>query len=413
MQFDVLIVGTGHGGAQTAISLRHQGFTGTLAMLGDEFEMPYERPPLSKEYLAGEKSFDRLLIRPEQFWAERQVRFLLGMRAVSVHPRKHEVLLQNGDTIAYKQLIWAAGGSPRPLACEGGRLKGVHAIRSRHDVDQLIGELKLHGSVTIIGGGYIGLEAAAALRRLGKNVVLLESQPRVLARVAGEELSRFYEREHRTQGVDIRLNQSIACLEGLDGRISGIRFSDGSVLKSPVVIVGIGIQPSVEPLATAGAVCPNGVAVDQYCRTNLPNIFAIGDCAMHPNIFAQGASIRLESVQNANDHAATVARFITGRPQAYEAVPWFWSHQYDLKLQTIGLSMGHDDTVLRGNPEKRSFSIVYLRGGQVIALDCVNSVHDYVYGRALILSNARPSPCQLADPSVSLKFIPEAPNIEK
>jgi 3-phenylpropionate/trans-cinnamate dioxygenase ferredoxin reductase subunit len=405
VQFDVLIVGAGHGGAHTAIALRQLGFSGTVAVVGEDPHLPYERPPLSKEYLSGNKGFDRLLIRPELFWVERQVDFFLGMRVISVDPRDHKVILQNGDGLVYKQLIWAAGGSARPIACEGAHLLGVHTIRSRQDADQLVGELSTHETVTIIGGGYIGLEAAAVLRKLGKRVVLLEALPRVLARVAGEELSWFFEREHRAQGVDIRLNQRIACLEGVEGRVSGVRFSDGSVLSASVVIVGIGIKPSVEPLASAGADCPNGVAVDQHCRTNLPDVFAIGDCALHSNVFAHGSPIRLESVQNAHDQAMTVARFIMGQPQPYEAIPWFWSHQYDLKLQTIGLSIGYNDTVVRGDPQTRSFSVVYLRDGQVVALDCVNSVHDYVYGRALILSTARPTRAQLADSSFSLKSL--------
>jgi 3-phenylpropionate/trans-cinnamate dioxygenase ferredoxin reductase component len=405
VRYDVLIAGTGHAGSHAAITLRQEGFSGTIAFVGDEPHLPYERPPLSKEYLSGDRDFDGILIRPEQFWAERDIRFFLGAGITVVSPAAREVRLNDGRTLCYSKLIWAAGGAPRRLNCEGWDLRGVHAIRNRSDVDRLIGELESQASVVIIGGGYIGLEAAAVLRKLGKAVVLLEALPRVLARVAGNDLSRFYEREHRAHGVDLRLDQRIARLEGSHGRVTAVRLSNGSLLDCGLVIVGIGIIPAVQPLAHAGADCPDGVLVDEYCRTSLRDIFAIGDCALHISSFANGCAIRLESVQNANDHANTVARFILGQPRPYAAVPWFWSHQYDLKLQTIGLSMGHDGTVLRGDPEARSFSIAYLRQGRVIALDCVNAVKDYVYGRKLVLSGATPERRLLADPAVSLKTL--------
>lgn len=254
-----------------------------------------------------------------------------------------------------------------------------------------------------VGGGYIGLEAAAVLTKLGKKVVLLEALPRVLARVAGEDLSSFYEAEHRAHGVDLRTNVSVSAIDGVDGKVTAVRLEDGSSIRAQMVIVGIGIIPAVEPLIAAGAEGGNGVNVDAHCRTSLPHVYAIGDCAAHANGFAEGAMIRLESVQNANDQANIAAKAICGDPQAYTATPWFWSNQYDLKLQTVGLSTGHDQSVLRGDPVARSFSIVYLKAGYVVALDCVNMVKDYVQGRKLVEAGAKIDPALLADATIPLK----------
>jgi 3-phenylpropionate/trans-cinnamate dioxygenase ferredoxin reductase component len=401
--YDVLIVGAGHGGAQAGIALRQLHFTGSIALVGKEPELPYERPPLSKEYLAGDKAFERLLIRPAAFWAERDVTLRLGCAAAAVDPGARRVTFADGETAAYGKLVWAAGGEPRRLACTGGDLAGIHTVRTRADVDLMLAELPETRRVVVIGGGYIGLEAAAVLRKLGRDVVLVEALDRVLARVAGEPLSRFYEAEHRAHGVDVRLGCSVACIHGAGGRVSGVELSSGEVIKADMVVVGIGILPSVEPLIAAGAAGGNGLEVDEYCRTSLPDIYAIGDCAAHPNAFAGGAQVRLESVQNATDQAITAARAIVGDPQPYRATPWFWSNQYDLKLQTVGLSPGADDLVVRGDPAARSFSIIYLRAGRVVALDCVNMVKDYVQGRKLVEASAIIPPALLADISRPLK----------
>ncbi len=411
-RYDVLIVGAGHGGAQAALMLRQQKFAGTVALLGDEPEPPYERPPLSKEYLSGEKTFERILIRPATFWAEREVALLLDRRVVSVDPAAHSVALADGSSIGYGTLIWATGGSPRRLSCPGHDLVGVHGVRTRADVDRMMAELDGVTNVVVIGGGYIGLEAAAVLTKFGKHVTVLETMDRVLARVAGEPLSRFYEAEHRAHGVDVRLGAKVDGLVGFQpigedepARVTGVHMSDGEVLPAQMVIVGIGIVPAVEPLLEAGAEGGNGVAVDAQCRTSLPDIFAIGDCAAHANDFARGATIRLESVQNANDQATLVAKTIMGADAPYHAVPWFWSNQYDLRLQTVGLSTGFDQAIVRGEPATRSFSVVYLREGKVIALDCVNAVKDYVQGRALVIGGLSPAPESLADAAIPLKSL--------
>ncbi len=396
--FDVLIVGAGHGGAQAAIALRQRKFEGTIALLGDEPELPYERPPLSKEYLAGDKPFERLLIRPAAFWVDRDITLLPGRLVVSVDAAAHQVSTADGSTIGYRTLIWATGGTPRRLTCAGHDLSGVHGVRTRADVDRMIAELP-----AVTGGGYIGLEAAAVLTKLGKPVTVLEAAPRVLARVAGEPLSHFYEAEHRAHGVDLRTGVTVDSIVGENGAASGVRLADGTVLPGNLVIVGIGIIPAVAPLLAAGADGGNGVNVDALCRTSLPDIFAIGDCAAHPNPYADGAVIRLESVQNANDQATTVAKLLTGEETPYDAVPWFWSNQYDLKLQTVGLSIGHDAVVLRGDVAARSFSVIYLKHGHVIALDCVNATRDYVQGRTLVVARAVVDPARLADAAVPLK----------
>lgn len=400
--YDVLIVGAGHAGAQTAITLRSLGFEGTIGLVGDEPELPYERPPLSKEYLSGEKPFERIQLRPASYWADKDLILIQGHRVVSIDPANRVVTLANGVRLGYKNVVWAAGGDPRRLSCPGADLQGVHYVRNRADVDAIMTDLPNADRVVVVGGGYIGLEAAAVLSKLGKQVVLLEALPRVLARVAGEALSQFFENEHRAHGVDLRTDVMVVELTGNE-RVTGVVLDSGENIAADMVIVGVGILPSVQPLLDAGAAGGNGVLVDSQCRSSLPDIFVIGDCAAHANDFADGEVIRLESVQNANDMAVIAAKTICGQQAVYKATPWFWSNQYDLKLQTVGLSIGHDETVLRGDPETRSFSIIYLKAGKLIALDCVNNVRDYSHGRRLVELSVSIDAAHLADTSRMLK----------
>lgn len=401
---DVIIVGAGHAGAQAAIALRQNGFEGRVLLVGREPEIPYERPPLSKEYLAREKTFDRICIRPAQFWDDKQISLTLNAEVVSIDPEGHTAMLDDGTQVEYGKMIWAAGGDARGLSCSGAQLQGVHTIRNKADVDRLMHELDAGAKrAVVIGGGYIGLEAAAVLTKFDVAVILIEAMPRVLARVAGEALSTFYEAEHRAHGVDLRTDAKMHCLVGEGTRVTGVKMEDGTILPADLVIVGIGIIPCVDPLRSAGAKGENGVDVDQFCRTSLPDIYAVGDCATHANAFADGAAIRVESVQNANDMANTAAKHICGDPVSYRATPWFWSNQYDLRLQTVGLSIGHDQTVLRGDPALRSFSVIYLKNGRIIALDCVNMVRDYVQGKKLVEAGAVIAPELLADAGVPLK----------
>lgn len=403
--FDVLIIGSGHGGVQAASALRQLDFAGSVAILTVDIDEPYERPPLSKDYLSGDKDFHAIHLRGPDFWTEKQIALLLGRSVSAVDPLGHRVTCDGGESFGYGKLIWAAGGEPRRLTCDGHDLAGLHAIRSRADVDRLRAELGDAQRVVVIGGGYIGLEAAASLTTLGKHVTVLEALDRLLARVAAKPISDFFEAQHRAHGADIRLNAAVTCIEGEGGRVARVILADGSAMPADVVIVGIGIVPHVAALATAGADAPNGVAVDEYCRTSLPDIYAVGDCALHRNVFGPERRLRVESVQNAVDQASVAARHIVGDPLAYAATPWFWSNQYDIKLQTIGLNSDYDQAVIRGDPESGRFSVVYLRGGTIVALDCVNLVKDFVQGRALVEHRVSIDPATLADPATSLKSL--------
>ena len=403
MHHDIIIVGAGHGGAQAAVQLRQSGFGGSIAVIGEEPEIPYERPPLSKDFLAGEKEFERMLIRPAGFWADRGITMLTSTTVTAVDAEAHTLTTAAGDSIGYGTLIWATGGAPRALTCPGHDLAGIHAIRTRADVEALKAELPAAQRIAIVGGGYIGLEAAAVLSKMAKQVTVLEAMDRVLARVAGPALSAFYQAEHRAHGVTIRTGEQVTAVTGQAGRATGVTLASGETIAADLVIVGIGIIPAVAPLLAAGATGGNGIDVDEFCRTSLPDVFAIGDCAAHHNAFAGDALIRVESVQNANDMATTVAKLLTGTAKPYHAVPWFWSNQYDLRLQTVGLSTGYDAVVQRGDPGLRAFSLVYLKAGRVIALDCVNSVRDYVQGKALVEHGVSVAPALLADAEVPLK----------
>jgi len=403
---DVVIVGTGHGGAQAAIALRQHGFDGSILMIGRDHAPPYERPPLSKEYLAGDKGFERIMIRPEKFWADKEIALRLGAAVTGIDARARRLTLSDGGSITYRKLIWSGGGDPRRLPVPGAVLPGVFYVRDKGDADAMMAALAGGAKrAVVIGGGYIGLEAAAVLRKLGCAITLVEMLPRLLARVAGAEMSDFYAAEHRRQGVDVRLGEGVRAVLGEDaGRVTGVMLDSGEQIACEMVIVGIGVVPAVAPLIAAGAAGSNGVDVDFCCRTTLDDIYAIGDCAAHANPFADGAVIRLESVQNAHDMASTVARAIMGEKEPYHALPWFWSNQYDLKLQTAGLSLGFDQTVLRGDPSTRKFTVVYLKDGKPIAFDCVGTMKDYVQGRKLLENGVgKVDPALLADPDVPIK----------
>ncbi len=396
--FDVLIVGAGQAGAQAAISLRQEGFSGSITMVGEESDFPYERPPLSKEYLAGDRTADRLLLRPPAFWAERDIRILRETRIARVE--RGIATAEDGRLFHFGTLIWAAGGHARRLSCPGSELGGIHCIRTRQDDDALRADLSTATRVAIIGGGYVGLEAAAVLSKAGKQVTVIEAQPRLLARVTAAPVSDFYRARHEAHGVTVLLDSQVEALEGAH-RVDTVRLADGRRIACDLVIVGIGLVPSIAPLGLVG----NGVPVDAHCRTGLPGIYAIGDCAAHVSRFADGATIRLESVQNAVDMAKAAAAHIVHGDGAkpYDACPWFWSNQYDLKLQTVGLSTGSDETVVRGEPASGKWSLVYLRAGRVVALDCINVPRDYVQGKELVERGAMLAPALLADTNIPLK----------
>ncbi|MFI7067222.1 NAD(P)/FAD-dependent oxidoreductase [Kribbella sp. NPDC050124] len=402
--FDCLIVGAGHAGAETAISLRQSGYDASVGLVGAEPVPPYERPAMSKEYLAGKNDFDQLLLRPADYWATHHIALRLGRRVTTVDADAHLVTCDDGSVISYHTLVWAAGGVPRALDCPGHDLVGVRSIRTKADCDQLIAVLPRTERVVVIGGGYVGLEAAAVLRELGKQVDVVEALDRVLARVTGEPVSRFYETEHRSQGVRLHLGMGVAEILGRDGAVIGVRLTDGTVIDAEQVIVGIGVEPAIQPLLDAGAESTSnrsGVLVDDVCRTTIPDIYCVGDCS----ILRNGPGIRIESRQNAYEQAHAAAKAISGRPEPLRLVPWFWSNQYDVRLQTVGLSAGHDQVVLRGHPGSRSFSLVYLKNGVVIALDCINAARDYIQGRKLVEAGTRVPPDLLADERQPLKAL--------
>lgn len=403
----VLIVGAGQAGAQAAISLRQGGYAGAITMVGEEADPPYERPPLSKEYLAGEKPADRLLLRPSAFWAERGVALRPGVRIEAVDADARVATAGDGEGFGYDQLIWAAGGHARPLPAPGAALAGVHRIRTRADVDALRADLRVAARVLVVGGGYVGLESAAVCVKAGHRVVLVENEPRLLARVAGAAVGGFYAEQHRARGVDVRLGTGVVALHGAHGRVTGAELSTGEAVAADVVIVGIGLVPSAGVLGLAGAETRDGVVVDGHCRTTLPGVYAIGDCARAPCAWHPAGEARMESVANAVETAKAAAAHIVmgGAATPVGGVPWFWSNQYDLRLQTVGLGAGHDEVVVRGTPDAAGWSLVYLRAGAVVALDCINAPRDYVQGKALVERRLAPDPALLADPAVPLKAL--------
>ncbi|MBO6527548.1 FAD-dependent oxidoreductase [Erythrobacter sp.] len=401
--FDVAIVGSGHGGAQAAITLRQKKFSGSIGIITAEHEPPYERPPLTKDYLAGERALERMLLRPKPFWEGNGIDLLRSRRVTGLLPGRRVLTLSNDTCVSYGKLIWAAGGRARKLDCPGSGLDGVCAIRTLDDCNELRRELESARKVVAIGGGYIGLEAAATLRKLGKDVTLIEASERLLSRTCDPVISDYLEQEHRRHGVAVRLATNVVSIKGHQGRVAGVTLEGGATLEADLVIVGIGLDPRIAELKAAGAQCANGILVDSHCRASLEHIYAIGDCAAFRNCWTRGDYARLESVQNAAGMARTAVQDILGGDESYEELPWFWSHQYDLKLQTIGWNAGYDRVVLRGEKSTGRFTLAYLKGGVVIALDCINQPADFVQGRKLIEARASVDPAKLADPAHSLK----------
>lgn len=398
---DVLIVGGGHAGAMAAIGLRQNGFSGSITMVGDEAALPYERPPLSKAYLNGSLEQHRLYLRKAEFWQDRDIDVRLGTPVTRLDAQDRTATLSTGEIIRFTWCILATGGRARPLPVPGAELAGVHYLRTLTDVDGIRASLAPGARLAVIGGGYIGLEVAASARKLGHDVTLIEALDRVLARVTSPVVSRFFEAKHSAEGVNVLLNTGVTAIEGGD-RVTGVRLSSGELVPADAVVVGIGIIPNCELAVETGLACDNGIVVDELCRTANPNIFAIGDVARHPNVFAPGP-LRLESVQNAVDQAKTVVGVITGNPVPYADLPWFWSDQYDVKLQTAGLAIDYDEIVVRGSSSASPFSVCYLRNGTLVAIDCINSIKDFMAAKKLIASQAAPDRARLADPSIALK----------
>jgi len=370
-------------------------------MVGDE-GLPYQRPPLSKKYLAGELGLDRLQLRHQAYFEEQRIEMRLGRRVTHIDRAKKRVVLDDDSALDYEHLVLATGSHPRRLNLPGSELAGIHYLRSLSDADRLRAEVHVGHRAAIIGGGYIGLEVAATLRQLGMEVTVLEMADRIMNRVVAEPVSRYYEREHASHGVKIELGMRVLSLSGDDqGHVRSVETDRGSV-PANLVVVGIGVLPTDELARDAGLVCDNGVVVDEYCRSSDPAIFAIGDCSNHPSGH-YGRRVRLESVDNAFEQANTVAANIIGTPTQHDRVPWFWSDQYHHKLLIVGLAESHDQAILRGDPSNHSFSVCYLRAGELIAIDTVNMAKDQMAARKLIAARMRPDPVKLADISIALK----------
>jgi 3-phenylpropionate/trans-cinnamate dioxygenase ferredoxin reductase component len=401
--YDVVVAGAGHAGTQLVFALAAGGFPGSIALIGDETVLPYERPPLTKGYLADDIRADDLAFRDESWWAASGIERHLGTSVVAVDAEAHLITTEDGGKIGYGTLVWATGGEARRIPVPGSDHDGVHVLRKLRDAELVKQRLATTRKAVVIGGGYIGLETAASLTKLGVKVTVVEALERLLQRVTGEEVAAFIKGRHESEGVVVRLGTGVSEILGVDGHVTGVRLSTGEDLDADLVIVGIGLVPTVSQLADAGAEVGNGILVDQICRTTLPDVYAIGDCASFESDWAPSDRIRLESVQNANDQAKTVAKAILGDPEPYEALPWFWSHQYDVRLQTAGVCTGYDTTVVRGEPDSGKFSVIYLRGNVVAAIDAINNIKDYAQGKALVGKVVDPDDARLADPTIPLK----------
>jgi 3-phenylpropionate/trans-cinnamate dioxygenase ferredoxin reductase subunit len=398
----VVVAGAGQAAAQCVESLRKRGHAGRIDVVGDEPHLPYQRPPLSKKYLAGEMPLERLLLRQQAFYDGHGVHLRLGRRAVALDRAARTVALDDGGVLPYDALVIATGARPRRLTLPGADLAGVHYLRGVADADALRAEARPGASAAIIGGGYIGLEVAATLRHIGLEVTVLEMADRVMGRVVAEPVSRWYEAQHAAHGVRVRLGARLLGLTGdATGRVTAVETADGAV-PADLVVVGIGVLPEDGLARDAGLACDNGIMVDERCRTADPAVFAVGDCSNHPSVH-YGGRLRLESVDNAVEQANTAAATLMGIEARHERVPWFWSDQYEHKLVIVGLSQGHDEVVLRGDPAGGSFSCCYLRSGELIAIDTINLAKDHLAARKLVPTRMRPDRAKLADASIALK----------
>jgi 3-phenylpropionate/trans-cinnamate dioxygenase ferredoxin reductase subunit len=402
MSETVVIVGASHAAVQAIDTLHREGHAGPIVLVGDEPYLPYNRPPLSKKFLTGELERERLLLRSAHFYENAHVGTRLGVRATALDRGAQRLRLSDGGELNYDKLLLCVGSRPRRLDVPGHDLTGVHYLRTIADVEAIRGGLAGAKSLVVVGAGYIGLEAAASARHLGLEVTVLEMADRPMNRVVAPEISQFYVDRHTREGVRIVCNASVDRFEG-DGHVRKV-VSGGHEYAADIVVVGVGIVPDNTLAASAGLRCENGLWVDEHCRTSDPNVYAAGDCTNHPSL-RYGRRVRLESVDNAVEQGKVAALNICGKPAVHEHVPWFWSDQYDVKLQIAGLATGYDQTVLRGDPSSGSFGLFYLLDGELLAVDAINNPRDFMTGKRWIAERKRPDPARLADTSVDLKTI--------
>nr|WP_187703004.1 FAD-dependent oxidoreductase [Dietzia sp. SLG310A2-38A2] len=377
-----LVVGASHAGAQLAASLRQDGWSGEIVLIGEEPTVPYQRPPLSKAYLAGKTTLDEITIRSSDFYSKQRIQ-LLNAHVEAIDRSAGHIVMSTGDTLTYDKLALCTGARPRQLRVPGADLAGVHYLRTAADVELIRTSAAPGRRVVIVGGGYIGLETAASLRALDLDVTVLEATTRVLERVTAPDVSTFFERIHREEGIDIRTGAKVAALVG-DDCVREVLLSTGESIPADLVIVGIGVEPRTELADAAGLVVDNGIVIDDHARTEDPDIVAAGDCTSH-DIARYGCRIRMESVSSAGEQAKVAASTVCGKSRKIEALPWFWSDQYDLKLQIAGLNTGYDEVVLSGDPTRdRDFSCFYLRGGELLAADCINRPRDFMFSKRAI-----------------------------
>jgi len=397
----VVLVGGGHAAAAFANSLRRAGHEGRVVLVSDEPVPPYHRPPLSKKYLADSLPVEQILIRAAAWYAEQKIELRLGQRVEAIDRHEHCLRLSGGQTLAYSRLVLLTGARPRRLPADiGGDLPGVLLMRSLADADALAPHLVAGRRLLVVGGGYIGLEAAAVAASKGLQVTLLEAAPRILQRVAAPTTADHFRALHRAHGVDVREGVQVRRLLGEGGRVCAAELDDGSRIDADVVLVGIGVHANIELAERAGLAIDNGIAVDPFCRTSDPDVLAAGDCCSFP---FRGRRIRLESVQNANDQAAVAAHTVAGKDLAYAALPWFWSDQYDTKLQIAGLNQGHDDAIVRPGKTERSLSVWYYQGDSLLAVDAINDAAAFVTAKKLLERGASVAKAAVADPAAQFK----------
>jgi 3-phenylpropionate/trans-cinnamate dioxygenase ferredoxin reductase subunit len=400
----VVIAGSGQAGYQTAASLRTEGYSEPIVLIGEEPHPPYQRPPLSKAFVMGKQDQARLLLRPEAYYHDHRIEFFPGEKVVAIERTTRKISLKSGRQLSYSKLVLALGARNRRLAIPGGELEGVCYLRTLGEAVELKQRLQQARHVVVIGGGFVGLEVAASARTLGKPVTVVEALPRLMARAVGSTISEFVRAAHLRHGTEILLNSQVREIRGSGGGVEEVLLHGGRVLAADLVVVGVGILPRTELARQAGLPVDNGIVADEFLRTADEHIFAIGDCARYPSAFTESL-VRLESVQNAVDHGVSVARTIAGKPAAYRAVPWFWSDQFDLRLQMAGLPEGHDRQVIRGDSETGKFSVFHFRKGNLCSVDSINRPADHLAARKLLGSGIALTPEQASDESLDLRTL--------